>query len=143
MSRCAVIEDLEKESLKKDIPDFAVGDTIAVHFKIVEGNKERIQVFTGTVIARKGGGFSETVTLYRVSYGSGVERVFPLHSPRIEKIVVSRKGKVRRSKLYYLRGVSGKKAKVKEQLGGKVFIEETKASAEKPEAPEPEPQPAS
>ena len=116
MSRVRLIEEIEQEQLKKDIPEFAVGDTLKVHAKIIEGNKERIQAITGTVIARKGKGLSETFSLYRIAYGAAMERVFPIHSPRIAKIEVMKKGKVRRSKLYYLRGAFGKKAKVKEQI---------------------------
>jgi large subunit ribosomal protein L19 len=120
MNECLLISEIEETSLKKNIPDFHVGDTISVSTKIVEGEndekKERIQVFTGTVIARKGGGVSETVSLYRVSYGAGMERVFMIHSPRISKIEIVKTGKVRRGKLYYLRGVSGKAAKVKEHI---------------------------
>lgn len=116
MSHQPIIQEIEKESLKSEVPTFSIGDTIRVSIKIVEGNKERIQAFTGTVIARKGSGLSETVTVYRVAYGSAMERVFMLHSPRVTNIEVMRKGKVRRSKLYYLRGVMGKKAKVKELI---------------------------
>lgn len=119
MSRNAAIEALEKQALKKDIPDFRVGDTITIHTRIIEGDKERIQLFSGTVIARKGKGISETLSLYRVSYGSGVERVFMLHSPMIAKIELTKQGKVRKGKLYYLRGVSGKKAKIQERIGGR------------------------
>lgn len=118
MTKTALIKEIEAEHIKSDIPDFNIGDTINVHTRIIEGNKERVQVFTGTVIARNGSGLSETVTLYRVSYGSSMERVFNIHSPRIAKIVVGRRGKVRRSKLYYLRGMKGKKSKVREQLFG-------------------------
>lgn len=113
MSRSAIIERLEKQQLRKDIPDFRIGDTIRVHTRIIEGDKERIQAFTGTVIAQKGCGLSETFSLHRVAYGEGMERVFMLHSPRIAKIEVMKEGHVRRSKLYYLRGTSGKKSKVK------------------------------
>lgn len=119
MKQCQLIQSIEKDQLKTDIPTFNVGDTISVHTRIIEGEKERVQVFTGTVIARKGSGLSATISLYRVSYGSGMERVFLLHSPRIAKIEVLKFGKVRKSKLYYLRGASGKAAKVKEQLGPK------------------------
>lgn len=118
MKQCQVIEAIEKDQLKKEIPAFRVGDTLNIHTRIIEGEKERLQVFTGTVIARRGGGLSETIALYRVSYGAGMERVFMIHSPRIAKIEVVRTGKVRRGKLYYLRGTSGKKSKVKEQIGG-------------------------
>lgn len=119
MSRCAIIEKLEQEQLKKDITPFCVGDTVRVHIRIIEGNKERIQIFTGTVIARKGCGLSETFSVHRVAYGEGMERVFMLHSPRIAKIEVTKEGDVRRSKLYYLRGTSGKASKVKALFGGR------------------------
>ncbi len=118
MSHRQQIEELEEGQLKTEIPPFSIGDTISIHQRIIEGNKERVQVFTGTVIARKGSGISETFSLYRVAYGEQMERVFLLHSPRISKIELIRKGKVRRAKLYYLRGTSGKKSKVKERLGG-------------------------
>ena len=134
MSQNALIEEIEAVQLKKDIPPFNVGDTIKVHIRIIEGEKERIQVFTGTVIARKGSGLSETFSLYRVAYGTGMERVFSLHSPRIAKIEVARSGSVRRAKLYYLRGTSGKAAKVKEKL----YVKKEKVTAapkeEKPAA---------
>lgn len=112
MSRAAVIQKLEKE-MKKKVPAFRIGDTVRVHTRIIEGEKERTQVFTGTVIARKGTGLSETFSVHRVAYGEGMERVFPIHSPRIAKIEVVKEGHVRRGKLYYLRGTSGKAAKVK------------------------------
>ncbi len=110
------IVQINQEHLKTDIPEFAIGDTICVSTKIIEGDKERIQAFQGTVIARKGKGIAETFSLHRVSYGEGMERVFNLHSPRIAKIEVIKKGDVRRAKLYYLRGASGKKAKVQEKI---------------------------
>ena len=110
-----IIKMIEEEQLRKDIPEFNVGDTLQVHYRIKEGTRERVQVFEGTVIKRQGGGARETFTVRRISYGVGVERTFPLHSPRIEKLVVTRKGKVRRAKLYYLRGRQGKAAKVKEK----------------------------
>lgn len=113
MSKAAVIQKLEQESLKKNVSNFNIGDTVRVHTRIVEGEKERIQIFTGTVIARRGTGVSETFAVHRVAYGEGMERVFLLHSPKIAKIEVMKEGHVRRSKLYYLRGTSGKKAKVK------------------------------
>ncbi|WP_099950504.1 50S ribosomal protein L19 [Ezakiella peruensis] len=109
-----VLDALNKEQLKSDIPNFRVGDTVQVHYKVVEGTRERIQVYEGTVIKRQGGAVQETFTVRRLSYGVGVERTFPLHSPRIDKIVVTRKGRVRRAKLYYLRDRQGKAAKVKE-----------------------------
>lgn len=104
------------DSLKQELPEFNVGDTVKVHVKIKEGNRERIQVFEGTVIARKHGGIYETFTVRRVSYGVGVEKVFPIHSPNVEKVEVVRRGRVRRSKLYYLRDRVGKAAKVKQQI---------------------------
>ena len=102
--------------LKEQPPVIEIGDTVNVHVKIREGEKERIQAFEGTVIARKGGGVSETFTVRRLSYGVGVERVFPIHSPNVAKVEIVRKGRVRRAKLYYLRGRVGKAAKVKEAL---------------------------
>ena len=110
-----IIKMIEDEQLKKDIPRFNTGDTVQVHYKVKEGSRERIQVFEGTVLKRQGGGVRETFTVRRISYGVGVERTFPLHSPRIEKLVVTRRGKVRRSKLYYLRERQGKSARVKEK----------------------------
>ena len=105
---------IAQDSLKAEVPAVEVGDTVKVHVKIREGDKERIQVFEGTVIARKGSGVSETFTVRRVSYGVGVERVFPIHSPAVASVEVIRSGKVRRAKLYYLRDRVGKAAKVKE-----------------------------
>lgn len=118
MSKAAIIQKLEKEQLKKNPGQFSVGDTVKVHTRIIDGDKERIQVFTGTVIARKGYGLSETFSVHRVAYGEGMERVFMLHSPRIAKIEVIKEGDVCRAKLYYLRGTSGKKSKVKGLKGG-------------------------
>ena len=102
--------------LKSELPEINIGDTVRVHVLIKEGQRERIQVFEGTVIARKHGGINETFTVRRVSYGVGVERVFPVHSPKVEKVEIVRRGKVRRSKLYYLRDRVGKAAKVREKL---------------------------
>jgi len=110
-----IIKTLEQEQLRKDIPEFSIGDTVRVFVKVVEGSRERLQAFEGTVIQRNGGGISETFTVRRVSYGVGVERTFPIHSPRISHIEVVRKGKVRRAKLFYLRERVGKSAKVKEK----------------------------
>ncbi|WP_278832066.1 50S ribosomal protein L19 [Mitsuokella multacida] len=110
-----IIETLEKEQLRSDIPEFTPGDTVRVHAKIVEGSRERIQMFEGVVIGRQGTGVRETFTVRRISYGIGVERMFPVHSPRIEKIDVLRKGIVRRAKLYYLRNLTGKAARIKEK----------------------------
>lgn len=107
---------IAQDSLKSEVPVIEIGDTVKVHVKIREGDKERIQIFEGTIIARKGSGVSETFTVRRLSYGVGVERVFPLHSPNVAKVEVVRHGRVRRSKLYYLRDRVGKAAKVKEQI---------------------------
>jgi large subunit ribosomal protein L19 len=118
MKQNKIMQEIEGSFLKKDLPTFHVGDTLTIHTRIVEGEKERIQMFTGTVIARRGSGLSETVALYRVSYGAGMERVFLVHSPRVAKVEVTKSGKVRKAKLYHLRGTSGKASKVKEQIGG-------------------------
>ncbi len=111
-----IIRELEQEQLKKDITPFNVGDTVRVHAKVVEGTRERIQVFEGVVIKRQNGGIRETFTVRRIASGVGVERTWPLHSPRIDKIEVIRRGVVRRAKLFYLRDKVGKAAKVKEVL---------------------------
>ncbi len=114
MSKHAKIVEVENERMKNNIPDFKVGDTISIQVRIVEeGGKQRLQTYTGTVIARKGAGISETVSVHRVAYGEGMERVFFIHSPLIAEIKLVRRGNVRRSKLYYLRGTSGKASKVK------------------------------
>lgn len=109
-----LIKELTQDQLKTDLPDFKAGDTLRVHVRIVEGTRERIQVFEGVVIKRRGGGISETFTVRKVSYGVGVERTFPLHTPKIEKIEVTRRGRVRRAKLYYLRKLRGKAARIRE-----------------------------
>jgi len=106
---------IEEEQLRSDVPEFRPGDTVRVHVKVVEGNRERIQAYEGVVIARKHGGLRETFTVRRVTYGVGVERTFLLHSPRIDRIEVLRHGIVRRAKLYYLRGLSGKAARIRER----------------------------
>ena len=111
-----LIKALNKEQLEKEVPQVQVGDTVRVHVKVKEGARERIQVFEGTVIAKKHGGIEETFTVRRTSYGVGVERTFPVHSPHIEKVELVRKGKVRRAKLYYLRDRFGKAAKVREKV---------------------------
>jgi len=111
-----LVKALEQEQLKNDYPDLDIGDYVKVHLKIKEGNRERIQIFEGTVIARKGKGLSETFTVRRLASGVGVERILPIHSPKIEKIETVRKGRIRRAKLYYLRNRVGKAAKVKEKL---------------------------
>ena len=107
---------ISADSVKQEIPAFEVGDTVRIGVNIREGDKERVQIFEGTVIARKGSGISETFTVRRVSYGVGIERVFPIHSPNVKEVKVIRRGKVRRAKLYYLRDRVGKAAKVKEQV---------------------------
>ena len=109
-----LIEEITKEQLRNDLPKFRAGDTVRVHVKVVEGTRERIQLFEGVVIRRRGGGISETFTVRKISYGVGVERTFPVHTPRIAKIDVVRRGKVRRAKLYYLRELRGKAARIKE-----------------------------
>ena len=110
-----LIDIIEKENLKANVPEFGIGDTVKVSVKIIEGNKERIQVFEGVVIARKNGSVRESFTVRRLSFGVGVERTFPIHSPKIDKIEVVKKGKVRRAKLFYLRERTGNAAKIKEQ----------------------------
>jgi large subunit ribosomal protein L19 len=120
----AILDKIESEQFRKELVNFAVGDTVKVHTKVVEGDKERIQIFAGVVIGRRGRGLNSTFTVRRISYGEGVERVFPIHSPRVDKIEVERQGSVRRAKLTYLRGRVGKKAvSVKEK--------ETKKTAQK------------
>ena len=110
-----LIQQITKEQLRTDLPDFRPGDTVRVHVKVVEGSRERIQVFEGVVIKRRGAGISETFTVRKVSYGVGVERTFPVHTPKIAKLEVVRRGKVRRAKLYYLRALRGKAARIKEK----------------------------
>lgn len=109
-----IVQSITQEQLRKDIPSFRPGDTLKVHVKVIEGSRERIQLFEGVVIKRRGGGISETFTVRKISYGVGVERTFPVNSPKIDKIDVARRGKVRRAKLYYLRELRGKKARIKE-----------------------------
>lgn len=133
----ALRDKIESEQFRKDPTDFAVGDTVRVHTKVVEGDKERIQVFTGVVIGRRGRGLNETFTVRRISYGEGVERVFPLHSPRIEKIEIERRGAVRRAKLTYLRKRLGKAAmlvKEKETRGRTQPAAPATAKAESPKS---------
>ena len=114
-----IIDQIEKENLRSDIADFSVGDTVKVYVKVVEGDKERLQAFEGLVIARKNGSIRETFTVRRVSFGVGVERTFAVHSPRIDRIEVVRKGAVRRAKLYYMRDLTGKAARVSEKKDNK------------------------
>jgi large subunit ribosomal protein L19 len=108
-----VIDLVEKEQLKTDVPEFGPGDTVRVHLKIVEGDRERVQIFEGLVLGRKGAGVRETFTVRKITFGTSVERVFPVHSPRIQEIEIVTRGKTRRAKLYYLRGKVGKKSRVK------------------------------
>ena len=129
------IAQLEKQYLKDDLPEFTSGDTVRVHVRIKEGDKERIQVFQGDVIGRRGGGTGATFTVRKMSSGVGVERVFPLHSPNVAKIERVRKGQVRRKKLYYLRELTGKSARIKEVLNS--ADKKTKNNAEKPAEDEP------
>ncbi|MFY9520462.1 MAG: 50S ribosomal protein L19 [Caldicoprobacterales bacterium] len=110
-----IIRTLEKEQMRTDLPDFAIGDTVRVFVKVVEGSRERLQAFEGLVLKRNGGGISETFTVRRLSYGIGVERTFPLHSPRINRIEIVRRGKARRARLFYIRDRVGNAAKVKEK----------------------------
>ena len=110
-----LVEQITAEAIRTDMPDFRPGDQVKVHVRVIEGNRSRIQVFAGVVIARNGSGIAEAFTVRKVSFGTGVERTFPLHSPIIEKIEVERMGDVRRAKLYYLRGLRGKAAKIKEK----------------------------
>lgn len=110
-----IIESVTKDQLRTDHPDFRPGDTVSVHVKVVEGSRERIQVFEGVVIKRQNGGINETFTVRKISYGVGVERTFPLHSPRIDKIEVTRRGVVRRAKLYHLRNLRGRAARIQER----------------------------
>lgn len=110
-----VIQDIDRAAMRDDIPEFRPGDSVKVHVKVVEGNRSRVQVFAGVVISRTGAGVQESFTVRKMSFGTGVERTFPLHSPIIDKIEVDRLGRVRRAKLYYLRGLHGKAAKIKER----------------------------
>ena len=110
-----ILDSVDAAQLRDDLPDFRAGDSVRVHVKVVEGNRSRVQVFAGVVISRTGGGIRQAFTVRKVSFGAGVERTFPLHSPIIDKIEVERRGDVRRAKLYYLRGLRGKAAKIKEK----------------------------
>lgn len=110
-----LVAEIGQSALRTDVPDFRPGDQVKVHVRVIEGNRSRIQVFAGAVIARNGSGITEAFTVRKVSFGTGVERTFPLHSPIIEKIEIERRGDVRRAKLYYLRGLRGKAAKIKEK----------------------------
>lgn len=129
MSQNALIEKVTSKQKKTNPTPFRVGDTVDVHMRIIEGDKERIQIYSGIVLSKKGSGISETFTVYRNAYGSSMEKVFLIHSPKVAKIVVKKQGKVRRAKLYYLRGVSGKKARVGELIEGRA-VEKKEPSAE-------------
>ncbi len=136
-----IVDEIEKTMMRSDLPDFRSGDTVAVHYKIKEGERERIQVFEGVVIAKKNGGARETFIVRKVSYGVGVERIFPLHSPLIDKIEVKRQGKVRRAKLYYLRGLSKKASRIKERTRLEHIASEAETVDEANNVtPEPEPE---
>jgi large subunit ribosomal protein L19 len=135
-----VIQELEQRQVRKDLPRFKPGDTVRVHFQVIEGQRRRVQVFEGIVIKRQGAGARETFTVRKQSFGVGVERTFPLHSPKIEKIEVAAVGDVSRAKLYYLRGKVGKKARVREvqRRGPLSSADAAEAGAEEPTAPEPD-----
>lgn len=119
-----IIKSIEHEQLKNKIPDLRIGDTVKVHARVKEGNRERIQVFEGIIIKKQGGGVNETFTVRRISYGVGVEKTFLVHSPNVEKVEVTRVGKARRAKLYYLRDRVGKAAKTKEKIGARIETKE-------------------
>ena len=125
-----IIDEIEKEGLKKDVPAFEVGDTVKVYVKVVEAGKERLQAYEGVVIAKRNGSIRESFTVRRISFGVGIERTFPLHSPRIDRVEVVRRGKVRRAKLYYLRDRVGKSARVREERRSK--LAEAEVLAEEP-----------
>ncbi len=131
-----VLDSVDAASLRSNIPTFRTGDELKVHVRVIEGSKSRIQIFQGVVIGRRGSGLRETFTIRKISYGVGVERIFPVHAPVIEKIEVVRKGDVRRAKLYYLRDLRGKAAKIKEKRGGDAGVDVS--TPEATQAPEPE-----
>ena len=118
MNKQAILQSIQQEQMKSDLPAFTVGDTVTVHVRIIEGDKERIQAYQGVLIARNGSGINETITVRRIVANEGVERVFPVHSPRIAKIEVNRRGDARRAKLYYLRDRVGKKRRLRDQRRG-------------------------
>ncbi len=134
-----IIKSIEHEQLKNKIPYLKVGDTVRVHVRIKEGNRERIQVFEGTVIKKQGGGLNETFTVRRISYGVGVEKTFLIHAPSVEKVEVTRIGKARRAKLYYLRDRVGKAAKTKEVIGARIETKERTIKEDVPEVKKEEP----
>lgn len=128
------IEAIEREQLQQNLPDFKPGDSVKVHVKVIEGEKERLQVFAGVVIRRSRGGIRSSFTVRKVSYGIGVERTFPLHSPRVDRIEVVTRGRVRRAKLYYLRGLSGKAARITAEKSERVVAEKSERVVEKESA---------
>lgn len=138
----SLIDDIENELKKPSLPKVCAGDTVEVHYLIREGDKERVQLFVGTVISIKGSGTNRNITVRRIVQGEGVERVFPLHSPRVKDVVVTRRGDVRRAKLYYLRDRVGKKTRVKELLGDKVRRDREVEKARRASTNEAEPTPA-
>src|ERR1700686_5891248 len=138
----AILDKIESEQYRKNPAEFSVGDTVRVHTKVVEGYKERIQVFAGVVIGRRGHGLNETFTVRRISYGEGVERVFPVHSPRVDKVEVERKGSVRRAKLTYLRRRLGKGATLVKEREGRMHAGATSGKPVKPVPETPAPEPA-
>lgn len=131
-----IIKSIEHEQMKNKIPELKVGNTVKVHVRVKEGNRERIQVFEGTIIKVQGGGVNQTFTVRRISYGVGVEKTFLVHSPTVEKVEVVRVGKARRAKLFYLRNKLGKSAKTKEQVGARIETKEIVLKEEMAEAPE-------
>ena len=131
-----IIKSIEHEQMKNKIPELKVGNTVKVHVRVKEGNRERIQVFEGTIIKVQGGGVNQTFTVRRISYGVGVEKTFLVHSPTVEKVEVVRVGKARRAKLFYLRNKLGKSAKTKEQVGARIETKEVVLKEEMTEAPE-------
>ena len=131
-----IIKSIEHEQMKNKIPELKVGNTVKVHVRVKEGNRERIQVFEGTIIKVQGGGVNQTFTVRRISYGVGVEKTFLVHSPTVEKVEVVRVGKARRAKLFYLRNKLGKSAKTKEQVGARIETKEIVLKEEMTEAPE-------
>ena len=137
-----ILRAIEAEQMRNDLPNFRIGDTVKLHVKIKEGNRERIQMFEGTVIKRQNGGLRETFTVRRLAYGVGVERTFPVNSPIIEKMEITRRGKVRRAKLFYLRDRVGKSAKTKEQVGARIEDREITVKEELTEEPVKEEAPA-
>ena len=134
------ISRIEQAFAREELPEFGVGDTVDVHVLIKEGDKERVQIFNGTVIRKRGAGMSATYTVRRIVQSQGVERIFPMHSPTVQKVVVKRRGKIRRSRLYYLRDRKGKATRLKEIIQPRGKVEKKPAPAPQPPLPEPEPE---